>query len=290
MVWKRKSRAKPPLRQEDINVIDIISLGAGVQSSTLALMAARGEITPMPDCAIFADTGWEPQSVYDWLDWLETELPFPVYRVAAGDLGEAQLNIRVSKKTGLNYIVSGIPAFIEKLNGRRGMLGRGCTGDFKVVPIRKKIRELVGIKRGGAGVIRARVWMGISTDEAIRIKPSLVDFVENRWPLIDRGISREDCYTWMEKAGYPRPPRSACVFCPFHSDYEWARMKKEEPHEFQRAVAFEQRLQDTIAEITRVDGTPYLHGSLIPLGDITFDEKKKEVNLFGNDCDGMCGI
>jgi len=40
-----------------------LSLGAGVQSTTLALMAAHGEIGPMPDCAIFADTGWEPQAL-----------------------------------------------------------------------------------------------------------------------------------------------------------------------------------------------------------------------------------
>jgi len=30
-------------------VLTVISLGAGVQSSTMALMAAAGEITPMPD-------------------------------------------------------------------------------------------------------------------------------------------------------------------------------------------------------------------------------------------------
>ena len=41
---------------EIISPIHIISLGAGVQSSTMALMAACGEITPMPQCAIFADT------------------------------------------------------------------------------------------------------------------------------------------------------------------------------------------------------------------------------------------
>ena len=64
----------------------VLSLGAGVQSSTMALMAAHGEITPMPDCAIFADTQAEPQSVYDYLDWLEGELPFPVYRVSYGNL------------------------------------------------------------------------------------------------------------------------------------------------------------------------------------------------------------
>ncbi len=37
-------------------VVHTISLGAGVQSSTMALMAAAGEITPMPAAAIFADT------------------------------------------------------------------------------------------------------------------------------------------------------------------------------------------------------------------------------------------
>lgn len=57
-----------------------LSLGAGVQSTTMALMAAHGEIGPMPDCAIFADTGWEPKAVYDHLSWLMSPnvLPFPV--------------------------------------------------------------------------------------------------------------------------------------------------------------------------------------------------------------------
>ena len=66
-------------------VFNIISLGAGVQSSTMALMAAHGEITPMPDCAIFADTQWEPAAVYKHLEKLERALPFPVYRVTAGN-------------------------------------------------------------------------------------------------------------------------------------------------------------------------------------------------------------
>ena len=37
--------------------LTIISLGAGVQSSAMALMAAKGEL-PMPDYCIFADTGF----------------------------------------------------------------------------------------------------------------------------------------------------------------------------------------------------------------------------------------
>ena len=64
---------------EGRRMMHIISLGAGVQSTTMALMAAHGEIEPMPDCAIFADTGDEPQAVYDHLAWLMSGnvLPFP---------------------------------------------------------------------------------------------------------------------------------------------------------------------------------------------------------------------
>jgi len=58
----------------------VLSLGAGVQSTALALMAAHGEVGPMPDCAIFSDTGWEPAAVYEHLARLRSGnvLPFPV--------------------------------------------------------------------------------------------------------------------------------------------------------------------------------------------------------------------
>jgi len=70
-----------PAQSVDIR-LRVLSLGAGVQSTTLALMAAHGEVGPMPDCAIFADTGWEPQAVYDHLAWLRSPnvLPFPVHK------------------------------------------------------------------------------------------------------------------------------------------------------------------------------------------------------------------
>ena len=65
---------------------NVLNLGAGVQSSCLALMAAKGEITPMPDFAVFADTQAEPKQVEDWLEYLQCLLPFPVYVVTNGSL------------------------------------------------------------------------------------------------------------------------------------------------------------------------------------------------------------
>jgi hypothetical protein len=45
----------PSTKNEGIR-LRMLNLGAGVQSTALALMAAHGEIGPMPDCTIFADT------------------------------------------------------------------------------------------------------------------------------------------------------------------------------------------------------------------------------------------
>ena len=114
-------------------MINVISLGAGVQSTVMALMAARGEL-PMPDCAIFADTQFEPSAVYTHLDWLETQLPFPVHRVTAG-------NIKTDTISGFNTTgqkFSVIPFFTKSGMGRRQ-----CTREYKIAPIRRKISELL---------------------------------------------------------------------------------------------------------------------------------------------------
>ncbi len=71
----------------------VISLGAGVQSSTMALMAANGEL-PKPDCAIFADTGYEPKAVYRYLEFLKKVLPYPIYNVSKGNIRDDMLAAR----------------------------------------------------------------------------------------------------------------------------------------------------------------------------------------------------
>lgn len=124
-----------------------LSLGAGVQSSTLALMAAAGEITPMPTAAIFADTQADPPEVYRWLDWLETRLPFPVHRVTAGSLEAAALTPHTSKK-GVVYFRTAIPFFTRSGNGIAGRIKhRTCTRDYKLVPIFRYVNAEIGAKR-----------------------------------------------------------------------------------------------------------------------------------------------
>jgi hypothetical protein len=277
---------------------NILSLGAGVQSSTLALMAATGEVPGYPhlDAAIFADTQAEPDSVYLWLDWLETEIarspfPYPVYRVTAGSLRDEALKTRVTKD-GRKYYRTNIPFFTLNANGTSGKITfRSCTMDYKIKPILKLGRRFGEIKRGQK-TVGIRQWIGISLDEAHRMKPSRAPWIENTWPLIDLRMRRADCLRWMESHCYPKPPRSACGFCPFHNDHEWRRLKLEEPEAFAAAVDFEARLQSAKAHSDNMNSIPFLHRKLKPLSEIDFSnaEDRGQADMWGNECEGMCGV
>lgn len=275
-----------------IEPIHIISLGAGVQSSTMALMAAAGEITPMPKCAIFADTQAEPKSVYVWLDWLCKQLPFPVHRVTAGSLEPAALRVRMSAKGKLYNDVK-LPVFTLSEEGKIGIIGmRNCTEDFKIIPIRKAARKLGAVPRG-CKTIKVVQWIGISLDEISRMKDSREPWQENRWPLVDARMSRSDCLRWMEANQYPTPPRSACVFCPFHNDSEWARLKRNDFPGFVRAVEFEKMLQQSRnGKTEHFKSRMFLHRSCKPLSEVDFstEEERGQLNMFNNECEGMCGV
>jgi len=307
------------------DAVHIISLGAGVQSSTMAEMAAAGEITPMPVAAYFADTQAEPASVYKWLDWLEKRLPFPVIRVTAGSLEEAELEVRTSKRSGKVYSNNKIPAYIKgegmvdrecnscdegeddrptcevchgsgvvRVPAEYGLLGRKCTMDFKITPIRRAIRKQVGIFGHSCEEVKVIQWMGFSTDEVGRVKPSREPWLIYRHPLLEKNMSRFDCTQYFSDRGYPEPPRSACYFCPFHNDNEWRRLKTQEPEEFTKAVAFEVKLQKSMSQSEVIKGVPFLHASRQPLGTVDFDaltlQKRAQLNLFQNECEGMCGL
>jgi len=256
----------------------------------MALMAATGELTPMPSAAIFADTEAEPAGVYKWLDWLEQQLPFPVYRVGKGSLAAEALRMRASKK-GKLYSMVDIPFYTKSEDGEIGkIMHRSCTADYKIKPIMKLARKLGGIKRGQKtiGVIQ---WIGISLDEIQRMKPARDPWAETRWPLVEMRMTRQGCLLWMEKHGYPVPPRSACVFCPFHDNREWRRLQLEEPAEFERAVQFERALQLAKSQSENTQAVPYLHRSCKPLDTIDFrnDFERGQLSLWQDECTGMCG-
>lgn len=294
-------------------MIRILSLGAGVQSSTLALMYATGDPRlggQMVDAAIFADTQQEPAHVYAWLDWLETQLPFPVYRVTRGDLAEYATRIVTARK-GHKYVLNGLPMKMA-YEGGTAIGNRGCTTHFKVMPLRRRVLELVGgaaavraWRKGDRGTPLVELLIGISADEWGRAKPSRDPWSLHRHPLLEVGMTRAGCLQWMQEHDYPMPAKSACTFCPFHSDETWQDMKDNDPQSWASAVEFERKMHIATATAAAYNltvastdaGTPpvYLHSQLVPLDQVVLRPKHRG-DQFGlwdsmtEECEGMCGV
>lgn len=247
-----------------------LSLGAGVQSSTLALMAEHGEIE-LADFAVFADTGWEPRAVYQWLSRLEKELTYPVIHVSAGD-------IRAILIARSNQGFSPVPYF----TAGGGMGRRQCTHEYKIAPITKELRS-----RRKEGEI-VQLMIGISLDEVRRMKPSRTKWIEHTWPLIDLGMSRHDCVAWLAEHGYPAPSRSACIGCPYHGDAYWRVLKERSPVEWEDAVYIDHMIRLGPGMRRK----QYMHRSRIPLDevDLRSEEQMGQLDLFGNECEGVCGV
>lgn len=261
----------------------VISLGAGVQSSVLLLMAAHGELEERgwrrPDVAVMADTGWERRGTYEWL---------PVLRDAARRAGielveAAAGNLRddvADTARGLRRRCSNPPLFVRRRDGAPGMIPRGCTRDYKIAVQRRALRE-----RGYGPSRPVTQYVGFTLDEWERMKASDVAWADVAWPLIDLRMTRRDCERWLAEHGYPPVPSSSCIGCPLRSDRHWREMKVDHPEEFAEAVAWDHAIRRGLPGLR---GEAYVHRSLRPLDEVDFRSREDQGQL--SLCDaGGCG-
>lgn len=279
-------------------MIRILSLGGGVQSTCILRMSLAGDLPPL-DHVIFADTGAELPETYENVDVLEAacrQRGVGFHRVtnhyeqSTGNLYDDLMSDDKSNRW------ASPPLFID--NGpsvRPGQTKRQCTGDFKRDPINKKFRELCGIapRSRGPKEIIAEQWLGIHAGEKARMKLS-----DKRWfiiwhPLIESfsaPMNNWDCIRWLDKNGYPIPPKSACYFCPYQSRQRWLGL-----HPDLRLMAV--RLDKKLRHSGSFKGDVYLHPSLKPL-DMALREDQRladqnpqfDLDGFPDECHGVCGV
>lgn len=217
----------------------LLSLGAGVQSTTVLLLACEGAI-PRFDVALFADTGWEPRAVYTNLKRLAAhaeEHGIPVRQVSAG-------NIRADALDPRHRFVS-MPLHTLNPDGSRGLARRQCTAEYKITPLKKAARELLGYphpRRVPRGVYAEQA-IGISTDEFTRAKDSGLRFLRNVFPLIDLGWNRTRCMEYLTARGFGETVKSACVGCPFHGNAGWRWVRDNDPDGWAEAVEFDRAIR-----------------------------------------------
>jgi len=242
-----------------------LAWGCGVQSTTLAVMSAEGELPPL-DVVMTADTGWERARTY-WIrdfytEWLRTR----------GVRVEVVKHGNVRELGGKRHMH--MPLWTERTEDfSGGPLSRECSRYFKVRPARRALRKLLGFDPSKppappAGAIEQ--WIGFSIDEWERMKDSPVQYIKSRFPLIEKRLSRNDCLDYLESKGLPIPIKSACVGCPYRLPSEWLKMQQEAPTEFADAVAFDESIRELDLdglEATRL----YVYKHRVPLAEANFE-------------------
>ena len=249
-----------------------------MQSTALLLLSAEGKL-PKFDAAIFADTGWEPKDVYKHLDRLEKDIKeisdIPIYRVSIGNIRNDMLNDKPTSHGSM-------PLYTKKPAGKEGFTRRQCTDRYKIRPVQRQVRLLLGAQRAKDNRIMtppkgnvATMSIGISTDEFHRAKDSRVAYINHDFPLLDMRWSRDDCLEYLESKGYGQTPKSSCIGCPFHSDSQWLEIKKN-PSEWENVVEFDEQIREKQTEafmLKSIKYPVYLHKSCKPLSEVDLNKK-----------------
>jgi hypothetical protein len=169
----------------------------------------------------------------------------------------------------------GIP--MRMANGAPG--NRTCTEQFKINVVNKELK-----RRGASAESPAILGMGISTDEWQRMRSdSGAPYKKLAYPLIDLGLSRQDCMLTIERAGLPVPPKSSCYFCPFKRTGDWQKMRRDEPALFALSVELEEQMNVRRARLGR--DSVFLSSRAIPLTQVVGDHD--QLDLFE---EGSCDI
>lgn len=260
------------------------SLGGGIQSTTLALMAEHGEVGPKPDFWLYAPVG-DSQATRDHIRWLASAnvLTTPIIEL---DDPPVTLRQAIENRVRQSGRYVSIPAFLD--GRKKGQDRRQCTREYKVDRLNAKQRELMGFKpRQRIPARSAEVWIGYSTDEVVRAGAAFEAWAVNRFPLLEARMSIDDCIAWLKRHGYPVPPRSKCTFCPFRTNAEWRWLKENEPEAWADAIEIDRLIRDTPGMRARI----YLHEDRIPLDqvDLSTDEERGQSNMLLV-CEGGCGL
>jgi len=267
----------------------VLSWGGGLQSTLLGELSAQGELDRV-DLIVHADPGWERARTYEIVDFYSARWRKMGMRVEILKTG----NIEVQ---GADEHVH-MPFWTED----GGPLLRQCTREFKIRPIRRFTREQLGYHPSDAphppvGAVES--WLGFTTDEWTRAKPSSVKYIVNRWPLLEMYFDRDMCKQWFKDHDLPVPIKSACIGCPYRRAMEWLEMRQQNPEEFEAACQFDDHnRKNPLAErgastadalyIYREDRVPLREAPIDRDGEIERRKFRFYQPMFGCDT-GFCG-
>lgn len=233
---------------------EVWSCGGGTQSGAIAALIATG-VLPRPDIAFMTDTGRERSGTWPFVDGFIRQC------LAKVDLELQIVSAQAFARLDVYWESTILLPGFTTHNGQVGKLSPFCSGKWKRDVAERWLRSI--------GVKRCRNWIGISFDEARRVRTQHRPWIELWYPLIfERPMRRTQCVDLIRAAGWTGEiPHSACYMCPNASDTEWIDMRRNYRADFDAACSLER-------EVREKDPHFYLHASCVPLGEVNFDEQR----------------
>lgn len=259
--------------------LKILSCGAGMQSTALALMSCenkkKGNVYPeIPeyDLIVFCDMGHEPPWVYDQVEFIrkaceESGITFKVL--------ETGLYGNYMEKFGVQRVAT-IPFWSVDENGKKGKMRRQCTIEYKIEAIQKYVRyELLGYKfrqkckKEDKGAHEMHI--GFSKEEEHRVFESMNPMFVTHFPLVKMGLTRADNYAYiLEKWGL-ETKASACGYCPFHRNFFFQHIKENCPDCYKAVVDMDNLLEERQPQ-SAIRSKLYISRSRKRIADLTPEE------------------
>lgn len=257
----------------------ILSCGAGMQSTALALMACENvkspgkfPLVPIYDLICFCDLGKEPPWVMEQVRFIEKAclkagIKFEVLR---SPLYEDYLN-----NFGNKRVVS-IPFWTVGEDGKKGRMLRNCTLEYKIGLIQKYVRwELLGYKKGQRtkpeDLKAHEMHIGFSFEEKRRCRENPHKMFFNVFPLVEMQLERKDNYAYIRDVWGLKTKASACSFCPYHRNYFFQHLKQNAEDEYKDLVAFDEMLEREQPN-TKITSKLYISRSRKRISDLLPEE------------------
>jgi hypothetical protein len=214
----------------------VVNYGCGSDSTALLVLLVQafeaGNEAAKPDLIIFADTGSEKRTTYDYLEPINHYLEvhgFPTVTVVAkADRG--------LKHASLHESCLSLETMPSLAYG-----GKSCSLKWKVAEMEHFLDRWAPAQEAwaaGKPVIKAIGYDASPADLRRSANPG--DDWETFWyPLRDARLTRPDLTRIIEDAGLPQPGKSACFMCPASKRAEVARLLVTEPEKLATALKIE---------------------------------------------------
>ncbi len=222
-----------------------------MQSTALALMACENvkdpgkhPLVPIYDLIVFCDLGKEPPWVLHQVDFIRAACQVAGIRF---EIIESPLYQDYLNNFGNTRVVS-IPFWTIGEDGRKGKMMRNCTMDYKINLIQKFVRwEILGYRKGQrakAEDLKAHeMHLGFSKEEQHRCSENPHKMFVNCFPLVEMGVERKDNYAYVRDVWGLETKASACTFCPFHRNYFFQYIKKNDSDQYNDLIEFDNMLE-----------------------------------------------